>query len=333
MPSNCQIYNPFMKHIILTLSLFLLPSCLGILHSQNTIVELPNSDKDTYSFTTSADGHLLYYTNKNHLTVFNLMNYEVINVFNIQVDSPVLSILVDPNTSTLFLGTKSGKLVAVSKETGKLHFEKEYNSGSINALALTSDERTFLIGCENGMVYMQSIEDENTISEFYQHNKAITSIEVSKEKQLIAISSGDGSISLFGEPTYEWIDKLSVGKDWVRKVVINDSKDRLLCVGDDGRLYEWNIANITKARLINKNRVSRNWLLSLNIGSDENVKCWGGLDHLLKVRTNFGTYRLKLKGPVLKAEFINSGSIQVYIAVCILGNGIQIIPLKEMKFR
>ncbi|MBI9062581.1 MAG: hypothetical protein JEZ14_11395 [Marinilabiliaceae bacterium] len=323
-----------MKQLFITLSLILLQSCLIILHSQNnTIVQLPDSDSSIYSFTTSADGQVLYYANENSITQFSLVNKEVVKTIDIQVDSPVISILVHSNTNTILLGTKSGQVMAVSNLSGESLFVKDYTAGSINALALSGDDRSFLCGCENGMVYQQSIKEADVVSEFYQHDKAITSIEVSKKKQLIAISSADGSISLFKEPTNDWIDKLFIGKKWVRKVVINANKDRLLCVGDDGNLYEWNIANINKSRLISQTKVSRNWLLSLDTGHEGKIECWGGLDHLLKVRTQFGTYEQKLKGPILKAKFIKTDSSEVFIACCILGKGIQIIPVKEMKYK
>lgn len=323
-----------MKQIFTTLSLILLQSCLIILHSQkSTIVQLPNSVSNIYCFTTSEDGQDLYYANENKITQYNLVTNVVTKTIEIQIDTPVLSILVQSNTNTILLGTRSGKLIAISKKSGKSLFVKDYKAGSINALALTSDDRSLLCGCENGMVYMQSIEEVNRVSEFYQHDKAITSIEISEKMQLIAISSADGSISLFREQTYEWIDKLFVGKEWIRKITINNNKDRLLCVGDDGNLYEWNIANINKVRLISQTKVSRNWLLSLDIGHEGKIECWGGLDHLLKVRTQFGTYEQKLKGPILKAKFIKTSSSENLIACCILGKGIQIIPIREMKFK
>ena len=321
-----------MKQFIL--SLLLLPTCLAILHSQKReIIQLSDSDKDVYTFTISADRQLLYYANESRLSIFDLTDNKLVSTYNIKTNSPVTAIQAHPNTHILFIGTKSGKLVTISTDTGEELSENDYKSGRINALALTSDERSILVGCENGMVYMQSIKDENGVTDFYQHEKSITSIEVSKSKQLIAISSGDGSISLFREPTYESINKLFVEKDWVRKVVINENKDRLLCVGDDGYLYEWSIATIEKSRLLSKKKVSGNWLLSLDIGSEGDVECWGGLDHVLKAKTGFATYTMKLKGPPLKTEFITDPSTQISIVVCVLGKGIQIIPLREMKYR
>ncbi|GAO30047.1 WD40 repeat domain-containing protein [Geofilum rubicundum] len=321
-----------MKQIILALSFVLLPYCWIVLNAQNnTIIQLSNSDSNIYSFVASSDGQMMYFASETKITLLNLDLNEVVKTWDIHLDAPVLSIIEHSNT--LLLGTKSGQIVTVLKKTGKSSFEKNYMGGSVNALALTSDERYVLVGCENGMVYKQSLEEENDVSAFYQHEKTITSIAVSKEKQMIAISSGDGSISLFREPTYEWVDRIVVGKDWIRKVAISDKKDRLLCVGDDGRLFEWSIAAISEARLLKETRVARNWLLSIDVGPDGEVLCWGGLDHFLKVRTHFGTYEKKLKGPVLKAEFVRTGSSQVFIAVCILGVGIQIVPLKEMKYR
>lgn len=252
---------------------------------------------------------------------------------DVRIDSPVLSIQASSNGDFIFLGTKSGKVIVVSNRSGELLQEVDHKAGSINALAINSDENSLLCGCENGMVYRHSTENINLFSEFYEHDGSITSIEVSDENQLIAISSGDGTISLFKNQTFEFINKLKVGKQWVRNIAFNVDKQRLLCVGDAGKLYEWNIANINKARLINQTKVSSNWLLSLDIGQEGDIEGWGGLDHILRVRTRFGSYKLKLKGPILKIRFIIIGSSQIYIACCVLGKGIQVIPLKEMEFK
>ncbi|MCG8582146.1 MAG: hypothetical protein MI866_19650 [Bacteroidales bacterium] len=329
-----RIAYPFMKQISTILLLFVVQSFVSIIQCQKYNAQiLPGTDSNTYCYTSSADGQELYYINNNTLTRFSLINNKALKQIDIKVETPVIKVIIESDPNTILLGTKSGKLMAISKESGELLYEKNYESGSINALALTNDGLAILCGCENGMIYKQSLEEINEMSEFYQHDEAITSIEISNEKQLIAISSGDGTISLFRSQTHEWIDRLYVGKEWVRQVSINSSKDRLLCVGDDGNLYEWNINNIDKARLINQSKLSKNWLLSLDIGHDGKIECFGGLDHFLRVRTQFGSYEIKLKGPVLKAEFINPDAPEVYIACCILGKGIQIIPVKEMKFK
>ncbi|TCO08405.1 WD40 repeat domain-containing protein [Natronoflexus pectinivorans] len=195
-----------MKLIILALSILLLNSQLFILHSQNTaLTQLPYINSNIYTFDILGNGKYLYFANENSIIQYDLINNVTVNIIDVHTGSPVVSILV--HTNIILLGTKSGKLISVSKETGKTLFENDYRSGRVNALALTSDERYVISGLESGMVFKHSIEDLNLVDTIFQHEKAITSIDVSREKQLIAISSEDGSISLVSEPTYEWIKK------------------------------------------------------------------------------------------------------------------------------
>ncbi|TCO08406.1 hypothetical protein [Natronoflexus pectinivorans] len=125
--------------------------------------------------------------------------------------------------------------------------------------------------------------------------------------------------------------KILVSDDWIRNVSINLHKVRLLCVGDDRKLYEWNIENLNNIRLLNQTRISRNWVLALDVGMNGDIECWGGLDHSLKVRTHFGTYEKRLNEPILKVEIINNNSSEVFILACVLSKGIQNISLREMK--
>lgn len=323
-----------MKYILASLMLVMLTLFpIHLSAQESSIINVSNDNSEIRCFTINDEEQALYYVTKKHLKHYDLHTNKELNSNSLDIDSPVTAIHKQSDGDLIFIGTKAGKVYVVSVVSGELLFVKDYEAGSINALSVMSDGSYLLCGCESGMVYKQSIEEINNVKEFFQHDKSITSITISETKQLIAISSGDGSISLFNSLTYEWIDKLIVGKEWVRKVAINVEKDRLLCVGDDGNLYEWNIVNVDKARLINQSKVSKNWLLSLDIGHEGKIECWGGLDHFIKVRTQFGSYKLKLKGPVLQTNFVDTENSTMYVACCVLGKGILIIPVAQMEYK
>ena len=323
-----------MKHVVLFLIFtFLQVHSIVAYSPKYQHIQLPNSSNDTYCFVIPENENVLYYTSDNKVNCYDIITNKVVKILEIQVGSPVTAIQVQSELDNIYLGTKAGKLIVISKSTGELIFEKDYKAGSINVLEFTNNKNNLLCGCENGMIYQQSAIRAEDMSEFYQHDKAITSIAVSDSLHLIAISRADGIVSLFKDNSYEWLSKINSGEDWIRKVTFNDSKNRLLCVGDDGRLYEWNIANIEKPRLLNQDKVSRNWLLSLDIGNEGKVKCWGGLDHHLKITTQFARIETKLKGPILKVQLIQDVLPGTVVVCCILGKGVQIIPIKAMKFK
>jgi len=297
------------------------------------LLVLPNYNSEIYSFALTNNGQNIYYLAGKKLISFDLKKQKSIAELDITIESPVVSICTDDDINQIFLGTKSGRLICVSKSTGKVLCDYNYNAGSVNSLALTFDNKFLLSGCENGMVYKHALEDICISNEFYECNESITSIKVSQDKHLIAISSGDGTITLFKDQTFEWINKLHVSKKWLRQIAFNENKERLICVGDAGRVIEYNMNNIENIRLIADNRVSKNWLLGLDIDYSGNVECWGGLDHLLQVRTSFGNYSLNLKGPVLQSSFISINESKLHIACCVLGSGILIIPIEKMEYK
>lgn len=323
-----------MKQLFSIIYFLLFQTCFFSVYSQEDADLLVADDNsDIYTFSMSKDDKLLYYATGNEFVVYSLLDRVEQKSIEIQLTSPVTSICVEAGCNNVFLGTKSGKLFCYSIDLGKLVFEKDLKSGSINSLALTSDNRFLLCGCENGMVYKHSVTEADVTEVLFQHYGAVTSIEISQAKQLIAIASGDGTISLFSDQTFEIYERLFVKNEWVRKVAFNDFKGQLLSVGDGGKVYEWKITDDNKARLNSGQRVSSNWLLSLDIGADGQIECWGGLDHLLQVRTQFGNYKQKLKGPVLKTIFVEQNSSDIIIACLILGKGIYMVPVKDMKFK
>lgn len=323
-----------MNQILSVICFLLLQTCLFCVSSQEVAeLRVEDGNSDIYTFSMSKDDKLLYYATGNKFIIYSLWDRVELKSIEIQLASPVTSICVEDVCNNVFLGTKSGKLVCYSIDLGRLLFETDHKSGSINALALTSDNRFLLCGCENGMVYKHSVTDTNVADVLFQHYGAVTSIEISPAKQLIAIASGDGTISLFSDQTFEVYERLFVKNEWVRKVAFNDFKGQLLSLGDGGKLYEWKITDDKKARLNSGQRVSSNWLLSLDIGAEGQIECWGGLDHLLQVRTQFGTYKQKLNGPVLQTNFVEQNSSDIIIACLILGKGIYMVPVKYMKFK
>lgn len=313
---------------------FILILISAITYAQDEeLLILPNYNSEIYCFALTNNGQSIYYLAGQKLISFDLKQQKSISELDIAIEAQVISICTDDTIDQIFFGTKSGKLISVSKTTGKVSFEYAYNAGSVNSLALTSDKKYLLSGCENGMVYKHSLEDICISNEFYECNESITSIKVSQEKHLIVISSGDGTITLFKDQTFEWINKLNASNKWLRQIAFNERKERLVCVGDAGRIMEYNISSIEHIRLIADDRVSKNWLLGLDVDDSGNVECWGGLDHLLKVRTSFGNYSLNLKGPVLQSSFISKSEYKLHIACCVLGSGILIIPIEKMEYK
>jgi WD40 repeat protein len=291
----------------------------------------PNYQSEIYCFSVVGETQTMYYVAGDKLIGYNYLINKVIQEIDISIDSPVIAI--QKKDDVVFLGTKSGEVHSLSLSQKGPIGVIDLKAGSVTALAMTSDGKYLLTGCENGMVYSHYIDDISNYVEFFEHDSSITSIAVSEALNSIAVSSGDGTISLFKEPNMEWKKTLKVGKKWVRQVAFNSAKKRLLCVGDDGRLREWNIAQEDNFRLLNEARVSNNWLYSVTVNHDGEMICWGGLDHVLKARFKFGSFEKKLKGPIVQAAFLDVGSSQTVIACCVLGKGIQIVPAKEMKFK
>ena len=63
------------------------------------------------------------------------------------------------------------------------------------------------------------------------------------------------------------------------------------------------------------------------------VVAMGGLNHKLLVYTDFGSYEMKLRGPITQAEIIKDNGTQLKIVCCVHEVGIQLIPLMDMNYK
>ncbi len=291
----------------------------------------PNNDSNVHCF--DLNDNVLVYSNGKYITLYDLKEETVLKSIGLPKELQILAIKEDVDGDLVFLGTKSGSLMAVSKSSGVVEFQFDYKSVSITQIAINSTHTRLFVGLSNGMVYTHNLKNINDNSVFYQHDRQITSIKIFPENHLVAISSADGTVSIHDDLTLDFIATLTVGKQWIRSVAFNKKKGYLDCVGDDGRLNQYNINNINKIWKINTSKESGDWLLTVDVHKDGSAYCIGGVNGLLKIKHQFGVLTKKFKGPIVQAGFWNNGNTFIKIIVCVLGKGLSIEDSRNMKYK
>ncbi len=320
-----------MKNIVLGIIYLSFIIMIDTQAQTNLNYDFPYNDENVYCF--DLNDNTLIYSNGKNITFYDLIGKTVIKNIALTIGSKVLTIKNDVNCDLIFIGTEAGILYAIEKSTGLIRFQYDYSSSSVTVIEINSNATILFVGLSNGMVYRYNIQNLNDHSEFYQHDATITSLKISSENHILAISSADGTVSLHNDISLEYINTLKVDKGWVRDIAFNNEKGIFVCVGDDGKLHQWNIKNIDNIHKLNTSKESGNWLLNVDVYKDGNAYCFGGVNGSLTIKHRFGILYKKFKGPVIESRFWDNGNKTMKILICVLGRGITYVPAKEMKFK
>nr|WP_321406267.1 hypothetical protein [uncultured Carboxylicivirga sp.] len=320
-----------MKSFISSLIIFTL--FLAQIYSQNNkFTTLPSTDLNIRDFIV-IDQDQLYYPDNGKILVWDLSDNILKKTFESVINETINSIITNAASDYLVAGTNTGEVYIFSKVSKELINKIKIDDSEITCLNMITEENKLFIGCSNGNLYEMNIDEIGTTKLSYHFDGPVTSIDFSKSLGLLAITSGDGTINIFRSPAFEWLRRMEVSKKWVRDISFNNFKNRLCAVGDDGKLFEWKVTQSEDFTLLDEENLSGNWLLTMDISDDGKLLSVAGLNQKLLVRSDFGTYDLKLKAPITKIQIIRSNSKQIQIVCSLHGRGIQIIPVAKMNFK
>nr|WP_319401006.1 hypothetical protein [uncultured Carboxylicivirga sp.] len=310
---------------------FVLMLCSISINSQSTgIVKLPTTNSTIKTF--AIDDKLIIYPNGDKLDVWDIDKNSIVKSYPFSTPQAVRCIGVSDSLRYICYGTTDGQLVILSNDFQKIIYDEQVSEKSITSLAFIDDMFKLLVGCNGGQVYELDLLNLEPPKLFFTGIDEITSINYSNQLGYISISGGN-QINIFKDHSGEWLTSFSIKKGWVRETKFEASNKRLFAVGDDGMLREWKIGEDDNFVLIRSNRVSANWLLSLDVGNAGDVIATGGLNHNLQALIKFGQYDIKLKGPLLQTKIIQDNERQIKLVCCVYGVGIQIVSLNHMKFK
>ncbi len=305
---------------------------LKLLSQKTEFTTLPNYDSDVTTFSI-IDEELICYPAGDYLRFWDIKKNEIIDTYQYSLNSKVVALISNSESEYLIAGTKEGSLLVFSKQTKGLVYKKEVDASGITSLSPLIHHSRILIGCANGKVYEIDVSKQDEPKLFFSCDETVTAIHYSEKLDLAFLASGEGVIELFKGPAFNWLKRTKVSKKWIRDLAVDETKSRLFAAGDDGVLWEWKVDQDGGLTFLRSQNIWSNWILSIDAKQGGGAVAMGGLNHKLLVYTNFGSYEVKLKGPIKKAEVITDNGTQLKIVCCVHGVGIQIIPLVDMNYK
>ena len=213
---------------------------LDLLSQKTEFTTLPNYDSGITTFSI-IDEEVICYPAGDHLQFWDIKKNEIIDTYQYSLNSKVVTLISNNESEYLIAGTKEGDLLVFSKQTKNLVYKKEVDASGITSLSPIIYKSRMLIGCSNGKVYELNINGQDEPKLFYNCEESITAIQYSEKLDLALIASGEGVVEFFKGPAFNWLTRTKVSKKWIRDLAVDETKNRLFAVGDEGVLWEWKV--------------------------------------------------------------------------------------------
>lgn len=123
--------------------------------------------------------------------------------------------------------TNTGKMLRDLKKTGTNLFKHFQKVGGVDAFAVLSDNTTFAIGSEDGLLELWNMQAGKLISTLRGHTDQITALAFTADDTILASSSKDRSIRLWNTRTGARLQNLTRHKNSGKKQVFHNAPTRL----------------------------------------------------------------------------------------------------------
>lgn len=317
--------------VLIRIAIFINLLVLGnnlLAQNQTPYLISPSGDSFFDFFVSKSDK--LYFSDSNKLWIYDIEQKKTIKELVVNLDSPVTSIVADEEQQIVFLGTKSGNIGGFDLESGHMRRFFFHKENRITSMVIDPDNKFLLVGVKDGDLFRHSIEDLNAYETIVRSQGEVTSLKMNQDKSAVAVSWSEGRIVILNPVTGEQESSTRVKGQYVRDLAFAGDKNRILSVSDEGYLCKWKISKKDHLALLDKEKVSGNWLLTVDVNDSGLSFCYGGTDHSFVFESPYGKNKIKFNGPVLKAHLLES-HLYVSFITCIYGKGIYFTDLKDMR--
>lgn len=128
-------------------------------------------------------------------------------------------------------------------------FSIKTDSAVLN-LTLLNDEKHLFIGLFNGNFHIIDLESKQEIKFFPYHKSGVFSTCYQKEKDLLFVGAGDGTVSIWNTKEYELVKNYKISEGKIRAI---QSVGESVYVGNsEGQVYKIEFSDLGKASLFSK---------------------------------------------------------------------------------
>ncbi len=194
-------------------------------------------------------------------------------------ESPVWSVAISPDESTLVSGDYAGKLSVRQLDSGQPLYSIDDGS-TIWSLAITRDGQSFISGSRDQTVRRWDLATGKLLQTFLGHTDAVRAVAVSPNGKTLASGSWDETIKIWNMATGELQTTLDGHSGRVVSLAISPDGKTLASGSTDSTIKLWDLSTY---QLIDTFDDHNDWILSVAFAPLERSLVSGGKDNTIKI--------------------------------------------------
>ncbi len=314
-------------HFFSTLMILLLTT--GLLSASN--YKFPTDSKIIYDIRFSTHGDALAVADGKTIKIYHFSEEYLLKEFSGVHETQVMAIALSADSTLLASGDRSGLLVIWDLQTGEpLHQWQAHNDIILSVDFSHDGEHLGTAGADNKVNLYDMIRAEHIVT-FTDHSEDVTVIRFQPGGSLMATGGGDSKVIVYDRHRRVVLQELTRHTDWVRDLTFTSDGNTLTSTGDDRLVSSWNIADPQNIRARSGVKILRGWNTSVDYFHDNQTFLLVNIKGRIHIQTPVVRMTHKIRKPINKGLLWTNDGTSLYAVVATRGNGVKVIPAREMK--
>jgi WD domain, G-beta repeat len=235
---------------------------------------------------------------------------------------------VSPDNRFVIAGGWDGKVLLWDLKSMEVVWEIK-TENKILDVEIASDNLSIAVGSSNSNIYKVDLISGEITGILKKHRLDVMSLEFRDEGKYLFSASADRSIMVWDYKDGIVVNQLTENDNVVKDIKLNIDESRLVSCGLDGVTCLWYVKSINNILLLEKEKVSKNWLSNVNYYKDGSSYISSDLSGNIFL---FAKVNLKknFKKPIIKTEIVPKESEKIEIMVLFQNYGICIYDVRVM---
>ncbi len=317
-----------MKYIILLF--FFLVSFFEMVANESDRNNLKTDNKIIYSVCYTNDGSELAVADGKTISIFCGKDHKLLRQWDTVHENIILSTDISANDEIFLSAGRDSTVIIWDYQKGSVLDSVSFQA-KIISLSVADNAAFFVCGLSDGTAYVYDLITNNILFSFSDHDKMVTTVDISPDGKLMLTGSGDKKIHLYNATSGKLLKTFDEHFSWVRSAIFTPDGYKVLSCGDDSSVLLRNFRNIEDIKMQYNKIHGTNWITTIFMLEDLKTVAFANLGGLIRLVNNVVIYEYRSSFPVFLLKIRPNSGIKPVIAVASRGDGVFILETNKMN--
>jgi WD40 repeat protein len=279
----------------------------------------------------SKGGTLLAAAEDQSICIYNYNSKALVKKLSGAHTGNVLAVAFSPDSSILVSGGQDGKVILWSVVQGNYIQDLYQHTRVVTSVAFSPDGKSVASGGADNTVSIYNLEQSTKTGELTFHKDDVTDLAFLNDKILIS-AGADGKVAFWDINSNTLVASFKDRRRWIRSIAVEDQGRYLYTAGDNGRVNEWTITDLSAIYKSESIGHRSSWTMGVDHSSNSYANVFSTMGGLICIKSDLNfQYVQKISSPATKVLFQPNQGGSMRLAVATYGKGVAFIDAKDMQ--